>query len=92
MSRNFESSTRADGNHFRDSRAGTCLKGICRASSTLVRAPVHMAMALTQGLHNSPKIWGDQTVRPLETVRDFPSGLKSGGRVSNLTPRRLEYV
>lgn len=86
MSSNFkkEPSILADGNHFRDSRAGTCLKGICRTSSTLVRAPIHMGVAFTQGLHNAPSIWGDNEIRPLESVRDFPSGLKAGAKVSTL--------
>ncbi|KAJ6107462.1 UDP-glucosesterol transferase [Penicillium sp. IBT 18751x] len=39
-----------------------------------------MGMAFTQGLHNAPSIWGDNAIRPLETVRDFPSGLKAGGK------------
>ncbi|KAJ5214400.1 hypothetical protein N7449_001569, partial [Penicillium cf. viridicatum] len=82
ISRNFKnkSFTRGDGNCFRDSRVGTCLKGIGRASSSLVRAPVHVGMALTQGLHNAPRIWGDHTVRPLDNIHDFPSGLKACGK------------
>ncbi|KAJ5298272.1 uncharacterized protein N7443_006392 [Penicillium atrosanguineum] len=81
MSWNFEKATREEDVHFRDSRAGTFVKGFCRASSSLVRAPVHMGMAFTQGLHNSPRIWGDNAIRPLETVQDFPSGLKTGGKL-----------
>lgn len=86
ISRNLKikSFTRGDGNCFRDSRAGPCLKGIGRASSSLVRAPAHVRMALKQGLHNAPRIWGDHTVRPLDNIHDFPSGLKACGKVCTL--------
>ena len=75
----------------RDSRTGTCLKGIGQASSIFVRAPVHIGVAFSQGLHNAPRIWGDRTVKPLETARDFPSGLKTGGRVRYLASHWLQY-
>lgn len=35
---------------------------------------------LTRGLHNMPKMWGDDTVRPQERVTDFRSGMKAVGR------------
>ncbi|KAJ5765727.1 hypothetical protein N7520_005286 [Penicillium odoratum] len=94
ISRNFKTNSFApgDGNYFRDSRAGTCLKGIGLASSSLVRAPVHVGMALTQGLHNAPKIWGDRTVRSLQNVHDFPSGLKAGCKVSILQSQCVKKV
>jgi hypothetical protein len=93
MNRKFKKKPSAPGyfNQFRDSRAGTCLKGMSRASSSLVQAPVHVGMAFTQGLHNAPKIWGDSTVRPLEEFSDFPSGMKAGGKVSALMSQ-LEYA
>jgi hypothetical protein len=93
MSWKFKKKKSAPGsfNQFRDSRAGTCLKGMSRASSSLVRAPIHVGVAFTQGLHNAPKIWGDRTVRPLEAFSDFPSGVKAGGKVSALVSK-LEYA
>ena len=82
--RNFESKPKAPGHshRFRDSGTGICLKGMTRISASLMRAPIHMGIALTEGLHNSPKLWGDRTVRPLDDVHDLPSGLKAGGKVS----------
>lgn len=93
MSRKFKKKPSAPGylNEFRDSRAGTCLKGVSRASSSIVRAPIHAGMAFTQGLHNAPKIWGDRTVRPLEAFSNFPSGVKAGGKVSALMSQ-LEHA
>jgi hypothetical protein len=83
VSRNFKRKPKAPGHEhrFRDSRAGVFLKGMTRTSASLVRAPVHMVVALTEGLHNTPKMWGDRTVRPLDDVHDLPSGLKAGGKV-----------
>jgi hypothetical protein len=93
MSWNFDkASSREENIHFRDSRAGTFVKGFGRASSSLVRAPVHMGMAFTQGLHNLSRTWGDDAIRPLETVHDFPSGLKAGGKVSNPIIWLLEHA
>jgi hypothetical protein len=84
VTRNFKSKPKAPGHdhRFRDSRAGVCLKGMTRISASLVRAPVHIVVALTEGLHNTPKMWGDRTVRPLDDIQDLPSGLKAGGKVS----------
>ncbi|OGE54296.1 hypothetical protein PENARI_c006G11403 [Penicillium arizonense] len=82
VTRNFKSKPKAPGHdhRFRDSRAGVCLKGMTRISASLVRAPVHIVVALTEGLHNTPKMWGDRTVRPLDDIQDLPSGLKAGGK------------
>ena len=94
MSRNFKEKSSAPGhvNAFRDSRAGICLKGMSRASSSLVRAPIHVGIEFTRGLHNLPKIWGDRTVRPLQAFSDFPSGVKAGGKVSALMSQQLKHV
>ncbi|KAJ5968963.1 UDP-glucose-sterol transferase [Penicillium viridicatum] len=53
------------------------LKGIGRASIALVRAPVKVGVALTQGLHSAPKLWGDRTVRPQEAITSIGSGFKA---------------
>lgn len=84
MNKNFSqkpTTQRPGHSRFRQSRTGTCLKGIGRASATVVQAPVHMGVAFTQGLHNTSRLWGDQTVRPLEDLRDLGNGLQAGGKV-----------
>jgi len=55
-------------------------KGIGRFAKGLVQGPVDISVNLTRGMHNIPKLWGDDTVRPQERVRDFRSGVKAVGR------------
>lgn len=43
-------------------------------------APVDFSMALAQGFHNLPVLYG-QKVRKVEHVKGFCSGLKIGGKV-----------
>lgn len=37
-------------------------------------------LSLAQGFHNAPRLYGDNTVRPLERITGFHSGLKAAGR------------
>jgi UDP:flavonoid glycosyltransferase YjiC (YdhE family) len=46
----------------------------------LVQGPVNISVNLTRGMHNIPKLWGDETVRPQERVSDFKSGARAVGR------------
>lgn len=57
-------------------------KGIGRVSTNVVRAPIDIAFAFTQGLHNAPKIWGDRNVELPETIEGVSSGIKIGSKVS----------
>ncbi|KAJ5303951.1 uncharacterized protein N7443_003611 [Penicillium atrosanguineum] len=56
------------------------LKGIGKASVNVVRTPVDIAYAFTQGLHNAPKLWGDHHVELPETIEGIPSGLTAAGK------------
>ncbi|EKG10097.1 UDP-glucuronosyl/UDP-glucosyltransferase [Macrophomina phaseolina MS6] len=38
-------------------------KGVKQVASALARAPVDLAFALTQGFHNAPRLYGDDTTR-----------------------------
>ncbi|OSS50330.1 hypothetical protein B5807_05279 [Epicoccum nigrum] len=55
-------------------------RGAGRFFKELVQGPVDISNNLTRGLHNLPKMWGDDTVRPQERVTDFRSGMKAVGR------------
>lgn len=59
------------------------LKGIRRSSRAVIRVPIDIGVAVTQGVHNSPRLWGGQVQRKQPCVKDFGSGLKAGGNVSN---------
>ena len=55
-------------------------KGAGRFAKALARSPMELSVSFTQGFHNMPKLWGDETVRPQERVTDFKSGMKAVGR------------
>lgn len=55
-------------------------KGAGRFVRAVVQGPVDISVNLTRGMHNIPKLWGDNTVRPQERVSDFRSGVKAVGR------------
>ena len=45
-------------------------------------APVDFSMAMAQGWHNLPSLYG-QKVRKVDSIKDFSSGVKEGGKVSS---------
>ena len=55
-------------------------KGAGRILKALVQAPVDLSVNATRGMHNIPKLWGDDTVRPQERVTDLKSGFRAVGR------------
>ncbi|KAK5173896.1 uncharacterized protein LTR77_002577 [Saxophila tyrrhenica] len=55
-------------------------KGLGRMLKPIVQAPMTFSTTFTQGWHNMPKMWGDDTVRPQERVSDFKSGIRALGR------------
>ncbi|KAJ4379413.1 hypothetical protein N0V86_005458 [Didymella sp. IMI 355093] len=55
-------------------------KGAGRFVRALVQGPVNISVNLTRGMHNIPKLWGDDTVRPQERVSDFRTGVRAVGR------------
>ncbi|KAH7014728.1 hypothetical protein EDB80DRAFT_831422 [Ilyonectria destructans] len=54
-------------------------QGAKSAATSLAKAPVDLAMALAQGFHNAPRLYGDDTVRRPLRVTGFHSGLRAGG-------------
>ncbi|KAJ6107264.1 hypothetical protein N7523_008587 [Penicillium sp. IBT 18751x] len=56
------------------------LQGIGKASVNVVRAPVDLVFAFTQGLHNAPKLWGDHNVELPETIEGLQSGLTAASK------------
>ncbi|KAH6880621.1 hypothetical protein B0T10DRAFT_518931 [Thelonectria olida] len=55
-------------------------KGLRRFAKTLVQSPMEVSMGVSKGLHNLPKLWGDDTVRSQAQVSDFTSGAKAAGK------------
>lgn len=55
-------------------------KGFGRFLKAFVQIPMEISVGLTKGFHNMPKLYGDDTVRPQEQVRDFKSGTVAAGK------------
>ncbi|KAH6625467.1 hypothetical protein C7974DRAFT_360679 [Boeremia exigua] len=55
-------------------------KGAGRFIKAVVQGPVDISVNLTRGMHNIPKLWEDESVRPQERVSDLRSGFKALGR------------
>ena len=55
-------------------------KGFGRIVKAAVQSPMEMSVGITEGFHNAPKLWGDDTVRPQQQVSDFKSGAKAVGK------------
>ncbi|KAI0147236.1 glycosyltransferase family 1 protein [Xylariaceae sp. FL1272] len=51
--------------------------GVEKSGRALARAPLDLSLALAQGFHNAPRLYGDTTVRPLTRVTGMKSGLKA---------------
>lgn len=57
-------------------------KGITGLVGAGLKAPMDITHNVARGFHNLPKMYGDETVRPLEKVTDVQSGLQAAGKVS----------
>ncbi|CAM1502937.1 Fc.00g077130.m01.CDS01 [Cosmosporella sp. VM-42] len=56
---------------------GDVAGGVTRTARAIERAPMNLAVALTQGFHNAPRLYGDDTVRRPPRVTGFRSGLRA---------------
>ncbi|KKY16163.1 putative udp- transferase [Diplodia seriata] len=55
--------------------------GLHQSASALARAPVDLALALAQGFHNAPRLYGDDTVRrPGLRITGWRSGARAARR------------
>ena len=55
-------------------------KGFGRIVKAAVQSPMELSVSITEGFHNAPKLWGDDTVRPQEQISDFKSGAMAAGK------------
>ncbi|OTB08554.1 glycosyltransferase family 1 protein, partial [Hypoxylon sp. CI-4A] len=54
-------------------------EGVGKTGRALAHAPVDLSLALAQGFHNAPRLYGDETVRRPIRVTGIRSGLKAAG-------------
>lgn len=52
-------------------------RGALKSASAIAKAPVDLSLALAQGFHNAPRLYGDDTVRRPIRVTGMKSGLKA---------------
>ncbi|KAK1756151.1 glycosyltransferase family 28 domain-containing protein [Echria macrotheca] len=52
-------------------------RGAYKSASALAKAPVDLSVALVQGFHNAPRLYGDDTVRRPTRVTGIKSGLRA---------------
>jgi UDP:flavonoid glycosyltransferase YjiC (YdhE family) len=52
--------------------------GFRKTGGAIVRFPMSLTLALTQGFHNAPRLYGDETVRRQPRVTGLHSGLRAG--------------
>jgi UDP:flavonoid glycosyltransferase YjiC (YdhE family) len=55
-------------------------KGFGRIVKAALQSPMELSMSITEGFHNAPKLWGDDTVRPQQQVSGLKSGAKAVGK------------
>ncbi|OBT99139.1 hypothetical protein VE01_02267 [Pseudogymnoascus verrucosus] len=55
-------------------------QGISNVAITVMRPPMDLILAVSRGCHNAPKQYGDDTVRQLDDVNDFKSGVVTAGK------------
>ncbi|KAF7551394.1 hypothetical protein G7046_g7738 [Stylonectria norvegica] len=55
-------------------------RSVGRIVSTGVKSPMNFCLGLAKGFRNIPKLYNDDTVRPVEKVTDFSSGIRVAGK------------
>ncbi|KAJ9155132.1 Glycosyltransferase family 1 protein [Pleurostoma richardsiae] len=55
-------------------------RGVGKSAQAIARAPIDLSMALAQGFHNAPRLYGDPTVRRPPRVTGIKSGLRAAGK------------
>ncbi|MCJ1311902.1 hypothetical protein MMC25_005575 [Agyrium rufum] len=53
--------------------------GLAHAGKAMLKAPMDISVAITQGFHNAPRLYGDETVRVPHRISGIQSGLRAAG-------------
>ncbi|XP_044715403.1 sterol 3-beta-glucosyltransferase UGT80A2 [Hirsutella rhossiliensis] len=55
-------------------------RNVGRAVSTGVKSPMNFCLGLAKGFRNVPRLYNDDTIRPVEKVTDLSSGIRIAGK------------
>ena len=58
--------------------------GLAQTGEAIAKAPLDLSLALAQGFHNAPRLYGDDTVRTAPRIEGFRSGCRAAGRAFGL--------
>lgn len=53
--------------------------GFAKTGEALAKVPLDLSLAIAQGFHNAPRLYGDNTVRTPPRISGFHSGLRAAG-------------
>ena len=53
--------------------------GFAKSGEALAKMPMDLSLAIAQGFHNAPRLYGDSTVRTPPRISGFHSGLRAAG-------------
>ncbi|POS86223.1 hypothetical protein EPUL_000395, partial [Erysiphe pulchra] len=53
--------------------------GVGKTAGAIIKAPMDLSLAVSQGFHNAPRLYGDRTVRRPVRITGLKSGLKAAG-------------
>ncbi|KAL8731658.1 MAG: hypothetical protein Q9181_004234 [Wetmoreana brouardii] len=53
--------------------------GLAKSGEALARVPMDLSLAIAQGFHNAPRLYGDTTVRTPMRITGIKSGLRAAG-------------
>ncbi|KAL8731013.1 MAG: hypothetical protein Q9166_003664 [cf. Caloplaca sp. 2 TL-2023] len=54
-------------------------RGLAKSGKALARVPMDLSLAIAQGFHNAPRLYGDTTVRTPMRITGIKSGLRAAG-------------
>ncbi|KAI9753342.1 MAG: hypothetical protein M4579_005200 [Chaenotheca gracillima] len=54
-------------------------KGLEQSGEALAKAPMNLSLAIAQGFHNAPRLYGDDTVRRPRRITGIQSGMRAAG-------------
>ncbi|KAI9849857.1 MAG: hypothetical protein M1837_000071 [Sclerophora amabilis] len=54
-------------------------RGLEKSGKALAKAPMNLSLAVAQGFHNAPRLYGDETVRRPRRISGIHSGMRAAG-------------